>query len=80
MRSLGAESQLLSLCAPGESFWMYRVDAPLGGGGALEPVAIVESAVTEDRTDFPAIDDPVPARVRKDPGIRTGTFDSCKLA
>ena len=52
MRSLGAESQLLSLCAPGESFWMYRVDAPLGGGGALEPVAIVESAVTEDRTTF----------------------------
>ena len=53
---------------------------PLAAARALEPVAIVESAVTEDRTDFPAIDDPVPARVRKDPGIRTGTFDSCKLA
>src|SRR5213082_1065891 len=31
------------------------VDAGLGGGGSLEPVAVVKSAVAKERTDFPAV-------------------------
>src|SRR5436853_6662069 len=35
---------------------VVAVDAGLGGGGSLEPVAVVKSAVAKERTDFPAVD------------------------
>src|SRR5882757_8081437 len=35
---------------------VVAIDAALGGGGALQPVAAVELPVSEQRSDFPAID------------------------
>src|SRR5436853_5536527 len=34
---------------------VVAVDAGLGGGRSLEPVAVVKSAVAKERTDFPAV-------------------------
>src|SRR6266513_2024176 len=34
---------------------VVAVDAGLGGGRSLEPVAVVKSAVAKQRTDFPAV-------------------------
>src|SRR6266480_4238399 len=35
---------------------VVTVNACLGGGGSLEPVAVVKSTVAKERTDFPAVD------------------------
>ena len=35
---------------------VVAVDASLGGGGPLQPIAIEEGAVTKERTDLPAVD------------------------
>src|SRR5207247_4048429 len=34
---------------------VVAVDAGLGGGGSLEPVTVVKSALAKERTDFPAV-------------------------
>src|SRR5207248_7430797 len=35
---------------------VVAVDTRLGGGGSLEPVAVIKSAVAKERTYFPAVD------------------------